>query len=202
MPQQIAPDLTQNLATFRLLEAPNTAPAALPFELWPLPQLTERELSARVQKILAPPSHGRRKIWEFDGNLHCSIIGTCLTNAELRQALGKLGLHQAENATEHDVHASGVLLAGKRHDGAKLLQRALDRRHRVAINQFARAKITSEVRALWAQSQQSCHQPPFGSVLTSAVQRLVPASAGCERLSPAATAIFRCPSCSEARSWS
>jgi hypothetical protein len=147
MPQQIASDLTDSPTALTLLDAPDPAP--LPFKLKPLPQLTERELSARVQKILAPPSHGRRKIWEFDGNLHCSIIGTCLTNAELRQALGKLGLHQAENATEHDVHASGVLLAGKRHDGAKLLQRALDRRHRVAINQFARAKTTSEVRALW-----------------------------------------------------
>jgi hypothetical protein len=63
---------------------------------------------------LAPPSHGRRKIWEFDGSLHCSIIGTCLTNAELRQALCKLGLKEAETATEHDLRASGVLDVGGR----------------------------------------------------------------------------------------
>ena len=43
-------------------------------------------------KDAAPATHTRRKIWEFDTNLHCSIIGTCLTTAELRQALGKAGL--------------------------------------------------------------------------------------------------------------
>jgi hypothetical protein len=137
-----------------LLDAPNAQRASLPFKLKPLPQLTERELSLRVQQILAPPSQGRRKIWEFDGNLHCSMIGTCLTNAELRQVLGKLGLKEADTATEHELHASAVLLAGQRHDGAKVLQKALDRRHRVAINQFARAKTPIEVRALWHEAVQ------------------------------------------------
>jgi hypothetical protein len=108
MSQQIASDLTGNSAALTLLDAPNAAPPPPPFKLKPLPPLDERELSLRVQQILAPPSHGRRKIWEFDGNLHCSIIGTCLTNTELRHALGKLGLKQAETATEHDLHASGV----------------------------------------------------------------------------------------------
>jgi hypothetical protein len=33
--------------------------------------------------------------------------------------------------------------------GAKLLHKALDRRHRIAINRFADAKSPNEVRALW-----------------------------------------------------
>jgi hypothetical protein len=107
-----------------------------------------------VQRILAPHSRGRRKLWDFDNNLHCSIIGTCLTNAELRQVVLKLGLKEAAIASEHDLHASGVMLAGKHHDGAKLLHKALDRRHRVAINQFARAKGLNEVRALWQEAVQ------------------------------------------------
>jgi hypothetical protein len=154
MPQQIASDLIGNSTALTLLDAPNAAPASFPFKLKPVPQLAERELSLRVQKILAPPSHGRRKIWEFDGNLHCSIIGTYLTNGELRHALGKIGLKETDSATEHDLHASAVLLAGKRHDGAKLLQKALDRRHRVAVNQFARAKTPIEVRAFWQEAVQ------------------------------------------------
>jgi Uncharacterized protein conserved in bacteria (DUF2325) len=154
MPHQIASDLTGSRTALTLLDAPNTAPAPLAFKLKPLPHLAERELSTRVQKILAPPSQGRRKIWEFDANLHCSVIGTCLSNAELRHALGKLGLNETGTATEHDLHASGVLLAAKRHDGAKLLQKELDRKHRVAINQFARVKTTNEVRALWQEAVQ------------------------------------------------
>jgi hypothetical protein len=101
----------------------------------------------------------RRKLWEFDANLHCSIIGTCLTNAELRQVIVKLGRAQAATATEPDLHASGVTLAGKRHDGAKLLHKALDRRHRAAINRFARAKSVLEVRALWQEAVQSSEIP-------------------------------------------
>ena len=66
----------------------------------------------------------------------------------------KLGLKEAATATEHDLHVSGVLLAGKHHEGAKLLHKALDRRHRVAINQFARSKSTDEVRALWQEAVQ------------------------------------------------
>ena len=119
-----------------------------------LPALGERELSRRVEQILAPTGRGRTKIWEFGTNLHCSIIGTCLSTAELRHVLIKLGLKEAASAAEHDVHASGVLIAGKHQEGAKLLHKALDRRHRVAINQFERAKSAGEVRALWREAIQ------------------------------------------------
>ena len=154
MSQQIAPDLVQHLVASAFPESLKTTPVTLPFRSKPLPQLAERELAARVQKFLAPPSQGRRKIWEFDANLHCSIIGTCLTNAELRQALVKLGLKEAETATEHDLHKSGVLFAGKRHDGAKMLQKALDRKHRLAVNQFGRARTPDEVRSSWQDAAQ------------------------------------------------
>jgi hypothetical protein len=32
----------------------------------PLPQLAERDVTLELRQILAPQSHGRRKIWEFD----------------------------------------------------------------------------------------------------------------------------------------
>ena len=151
MSQQIASGFPDKAAAPGFFSAPDAAPA--PFSvLKPRPPLAEQQAMSRVQQMLAPPSHGRRKLWEFDGTLHCSIVGTCLSNAELRHALGKLGLKETDTASEHDVHASGVLLAGKRHDGAKLLQKALDRRHRVAINQFAHAKSPNEVRGLWQEA--------------------------------------------------
>jgi Uncharacterized protein conserved in bacteria (DUF2325) len=154
MPSQIASDLTGSRAALNFSDTPNVASAVLPFRPNSLSETAERELSLRVQQILAPPSHGRRKLWEFDSNLHCSIIGTCLTNAELRHALVKLRLKEVETATEHDLHKSGVLLAGKCHDGGKVLQKTLDRRHRVAINQFTRAKTPIEVRTLWQEAVQ------------------------------------------------
>ncbi|MEJ0015525.1 MAG: DUF2325 domain-containing protein [Acetobacteraceae bacterium] len=90
----------------------------------------------------------RAKIWEFNTNLHCSIIGTCLSTAELRQLLRKLGL-ALPDSTDHDLHGAAVSLAGRHDKAAKLLNKALDERHRLAIGQFAKAATEAEVRALW-----------------------------------------------------
>src|SRR6185437_13355847 len=55
-------------------------------------------------------------------------------------------------ASDHDTHTRGVLLAGRRADGAKFLQKALDRRHRAAITRFAKAKDAAAVLALWDEA--------------------------------------------------
>jgi hypothetical protein len=117
-------------------------------------QLGERETSRQTEESIGTAAPGRRKIWDFATNLHCSIIGTCLSTAELRHILIKLGRQEAATASEHDLHASGVVIAGQRHDGAKLLHKALDRRHRVSINHFDRAKTAAEVRAAWKEAVQ------------------------------------------------
>ena len=81
----------------------------------------------------------RKRIWELSSNLHCSIIGTCFSTAELRNLLVKLDVPGSAGATDHDLHGKAVLLAGNRTGGAKHLQKALDRRHRTAVNQFDKA---------------------------------------------------------------
>ena len=116
----------------RLRVRPSAAPAS-----------AERALSLRIQQPLVQKTSTGRKIWEFDANLHRSIIRTCLSNAELRHILVKLflvklSLNEAATATDYELHTSGVLIAGNHTESAKLLRKALDRRHRVAINRFAR----------------------------------------------------------------
>jgi Uncharacterized protein conserved in bacteria (DUF2325) len=114
-------------------------------------QISESKIWALAEeRIGAPP--GRRKIWEFATHLHCSIIGTCLSTTELRHILIKLGRQEAATASEHDLHASGVLVANQRNEGAKLLHKALDRRHRVSINRFDKAKTAEAVRAAWKEA--------------------------------------------------
>lgn len=95
----------------------------------------------------AGPSR-RAKIWEFNTNLHCSIIGTCLSTGELRQVLKKLGL-ASPDSTDHELHGAAVGLASRHDKAAKLLNKALDERHRLAINQFAKATTAEAVRLLW-----------------------------------------------------
>jgi hypothetical protein len=109
---------------------------------------------ALVVREEIPPKAGparRTKIWEFNTNLHCSIIGTCLSTGELRQVLKKLGV-AAPDSSDHELHGSAVSLAGRHDKAAKLLHKALDERHRVAINQFSKATTEDAVRSQWREA--------------------------------------------------
>jgi Uncharacterized protein conserved in bacteria (DUF2325) len=97
----------------------------------------------------APPR--RTKIWEFNSNLHCSIIGTCLSTGELRQTLKKLGVASSD-CSDHELHGIAVSLAGRQDNAARQLNKALDHRHKLAVSQFAKATSEDELRTLWVQA--------------------------------------------------
>jgi hypothetical protein len=101
------------------------------------PTLLKREASPR-----------RAKIWEFSAHLHCSIIGTCLSTGELRQVLRKFGLASPE-CTDHDLHHTAVSFAARHAEPARQLHKALDRRHKLAINQFGKATTEGELHGMW-----------------------------------------------------
>ena len=108
-------------------------------------------LVVRDEAPLADTPVRRTKIWEFNTNLHCSIIGTCLSTRELRQLLNKLGL-APPGSTDHELHGAAVSLAARHDKAAKLLNKTLDERHRLAIKQFEKANTEDTVRALWADA--------------------------------------------------
>lgn len=109
----------------------------------------------------------RRRIWEIGGHLHCSIIGTCLTTTELRQIFIKMQVPGVHKGTDHELHVRAMLAASKRELASKLLQKALDRRHRLAIAQFNKAQNVEEVRALWSDAVQRAEVPGgYWAVLT------------------------------------
>ena len=94
-------------------------------------------------------SKQRNRIWDLHHSLHCSIIGTCLTTGELKQLLLRLNVRDVAVADDHALHQLGVMLAGNPKTGAKHLQRALDRRHGLAIKAFARAKDEFALLERW-----------------------------------------------------
>lgn len=108
----------------------------------------------------------RTRLAELAGTLHCSIIGTCLSTRELRQLLVRLGL-AFPDIDDHAAHKLGVTIAG-RHDAAgKLLNKALDQRHRLAINRFAKAQAEEDVQALWHEALRSGDIPgAYWAVMT------------------------------------
>jgi Uncharacterized protein conserved in bacteria (DUF2325) len=93
----------------------------------------------------------RTRIWELNDNLHCSVIGTCLSTRELRQAMARIGVDRRD-LSDHELHTEAVRAAG-RHDAAgKILTKVLDQRHRVAIHRLEPVAEEEELGRLWADS--------------------------------------------------
>lgn len=109
----------------------------------------------------------RRRIWDFGNNLHCSIVGTCLSMSELRHILEKLKVDGVVGASDHDVHCLGVRLASRRDGEAKHLQKALDRQHRSAITRYGKSKDPEALLEFWDESLKNGDIPgAYWAVLT------------------------------------
>jgi hypothetical protein len=149
---------------------------AMPFgpRVAPVELIVKDQLSSGVPRPGGDETDGsavqatrRTRIWEFGTNLHCSIIGTCLSTAELRQVLEKFEVKGAGTASHHDLHIMGVSLASHREGGAKFIQKALDRRHRSAITRCSRAERPVDLLAFWDESLKQGDVPgAYWAVLT------------------------------------
>jgi hypothetical protein len=82
-------------------------------------------------------------------SVHCSIIGTCLSSAELRRLMLKLAVEGAATADDRTLHKQGVALASRPQGGAKFIQKALDRRHEMAIKLCAKLKDEAALTGYW-----------------------------------------------------
>jgi hypothetical protein len=121
-----------------------------------------------LSPLVASDARGRRpKIWDIAPSLHCSIIGTCLSAAELRQFFVRLGDANARSASDNVLHHSGVRAAGRHDLIGKLLNKALDNRHETTIRRFAKASDTTQVRQLWLEAFEQGNIPGgYWAVLT------------------------------------
>lgn len=114
-----------------------------------------------------PAGQRRARLWDIAPNLHCSVIGTCLTTGELRQFFVKLGAADARTATDHTLHGRGVQTAGRRDSAGKLLHKTLDKRHEASIRRFAKAGSAEQLRQLWLQAFEQGDIPgAYWAVLT------------------------------------
>jgi Uncharacterized protein conserved in bacteria (DUF2325) len=137
----------------------------MPAQPQPGPLLPGRQLPLDIEAI--EPSKQRTRIWDLHHSLYCSIIGTCLTTAELRAILLRLGVQGAQGADDHGIHQLGVTLVSGPRVGAKHLQKALDRRHKLALNQCAKAKDMAAVAAFWDDAMKRGDIPgAYWAVLT------------------------------------
>jgi hypothetical protein len=128
------------------------SPAAPAFVRGVIPMKVRAPGDAPIGEFTPPAAKRRTAIWDMHHSVHCSIIGTCLSSAELRRLMINLGVRGADSAGDHDLHKQGVTLAGRAQGGGKLIQKALDRRHEAATKLFAKAKDEGALRELWADA--------------------------------------------------
>jgi len=138
-----------------MTSVPRLPPFAMPRPPAPAVGLRDMRLAPLPPRMIAPAAveamsrtPRRPRIRELSGHLHCSIVGTCLSTGELRQTLAKAGLTDG-TSSDHELHRRGVTLAGRHDSAAKLLHKALDRRHRPAIARFEKATTPDAVMAQW-----------------------------------------------------
>ena len=129
------------------------------------------ELLATLQKQPQPfcsaPVRQRAKLWELNGSIHCSIIGTCLTTGELRRAMGKFAKSDIGHLTDHELHSEAVGLCGHHHPCSKLLNKTLEQRHQLVIKQFTRLQGEAAVLERWREARQAGDIPgAYWAVLT------------------------------------
>jgi len=99
--------------------------------------------------------------------LHCSIVGTCLSAAELRHFFAKVGDTDAKVAPDNVLHTRGVRAAGRHDFLGKLLNKTLDKRHEATIRRFAKASSAAQLRGFWLEAFEQGNIPGgYWAVLT------------------------------------
>lgn len=100
----------------------------------------------------APPAR-RTKLAELDANIHCSIVGTCLSTQELRKLIARSVPDLArKDATDIEIHHAAVNLSTAGGIVAKELNKALDTRHALTIKKFRLADDARTLKQLWQEA--------------------------------------------------
>ena len=109
----------------------------------------------------------RRKLWEIRPDLHCSILGTCLSYADLLKIGRRAGFVPSETATEYEVHNYFVHRAEKPDRLARLMQKTLDAKYRAAIHASQMARCEESLDAFWSGAVDKGDIPgPYWALVT------------------------------------
>lgn len=115
-----------------------------------------------------PASTKRRRLWELTDGWHCSVIGTCLTLADLRALGRKLKLKTEPNfPQDYQLHGFFAAAASKSDTAGKLLGKLLDKRHAAAIRRVRDLDGDDALRAHWDEALKAGDIPgPYWALLT------------------------------------
>jgi hypothetical protein len=146
--------------------APTALFLHLPQPHLPPPGLRQPSLVRHAPTNPAAAEQRRTRIWDLHTNLHCSIIGTCLSAAELRQIMARIGLNRPD-LSDHELHIEGVRIAARHDATGKILHKALDQRHHTSIKRASGARTAEALALHWMEGVRNGEIPgTYWAVLT------------------------------------
>ena len=120
--------------------------------------------------VVVPPKQSTKqqhKLWESRPDLHCSILGTCLSYADPLKIGRKAGFVPSETATEYDVHNYFGHRAEEPDRLARLMHKALDGKYRAAIHASQQAQCAADLEEFWSDALARGHIPgPYWALVT------------------------------------
>ena len=109
----------------------------------------------------------RHKLWEIRPDLHCSVLGTCLSYADLIKIGRKAGFIPAEQATEYEVHKYFVHRAEEPGRLARMMHKALDGKYRAAVHAYQQAQCAADLEVFWSDALAKGDIPgPYWALIT------------------------------------
>ncbi len=103
----------------------------------PLPQPPQSESGSR-----------RRRLWELGTHAHCPVVGVCLSLEAMRRLAGKLLVLSGEE-DDYTLHCALVTAAERRNAVSEALQRELEQRFALDVQQAAKAKCADSLMTWW-----------------------------------------------------
>lgn len=102
---------------------------------------------------LPASSPQRTRLADLDASLHCSIIGTCLTTAELRKLVPRHAPQlDRKKSTDLEIHHTAVELSIHGEAASKELHKAMDTRHALVVKRYKAAADDAALTVLWREA--------------------------------------------------
>lgn len=115
-----------------------------------LAETSEKETD--IYKSAKKKGNKRLKLWEIPDSRHCMIIGTCLSQAEVRKHVART-CGGVSHMNDYQVHTFTVQSVGDKKSSLTIrLQRFLDRKYAVEIRNFAKAKSQEALTKMWNET--------------------------------------------------
>ena len=113
----------------------------------------ELTLAAPAPKsVPAVVSGDRRRIWQIDPGMHCAVLGTCLALNDLHVIARRARYRIVPTMTAYELHSWFVDMMAYANDVSKLVDKELEKRHRVAVHAVRRARTGDELEARFKET--------------------------------------------------